>query len=79
MIKRDAEFYIRMGERLRIAREIRKLTQKETGDALAISQQAIARIETGRQGVNAHQLLLFCRLLHVSPNLILTGQAGRFN
>lgn len=53
---------IELGERLRTARTLKKLTQKDVASALGVSFQQIQKYERGENRVSAVRLVQFCRL-----------------
>lgn len=67
-----------MHNRIKEIRKSQKLTQKELGEMLGVSRDAIANIENNR--VDASDLFInhFCRELNVNKKYILTGSGDPF-
>ncbi len=68
-----------IGERLRIARERRELSQDAVAarmqvEGVSLSQKAISRIEKGERFVADYELLIFSQILSVNTNWLLTGE-----
>jgi transcriptional regulator with XRE-family HTH domain len=56
------------------ARELRKaagLSQKELGEVLGLSQNAISTIESGSRGTTIEKLVLLAEFFHVSTDYLL--------
>lgn len=51
---------IQIGTRLREIRKLHKLTQKELGDLIGLSQTAISLIEKGELSISLDSLYKFC-------------------
>jgi transcriptional regulator with XRE-family HTH domain len=65
-----------IGARLRYARKARGMTQSALGAVLGVSFQQVQKYEQGRNRISASSLILFSRVLSVSP-MELLGLAGR--
>lgn len=68
-----------IGERLRIARERKGLSQDAVAarmqvEGVSLSQKAISRIEKGERFVSDYELLIFSQILSVNTNWLLTGE-----
>ncbi len=68
-----------IGERLRIARERKELSQDAVAarmqvEGVSLSQKAISRIEKGERFVADYELLIFSQILSVNTNWLLTGE-----
>lgn len=61
------------GERIRMAREAKGLTQKELADAVGMSQPALYNTESGRNK-SSTKIVDFASVLGVSPDWILYGK-----
>lgn len=62
---------------MRAARKQLGLTQEEVSRHLGISQSALSKLEHGALIVSAPQWFEFCRLTHIRPESLLTGQIDR--
>ena len=58
------------GERLRLAREAKGLTQKDVADALGITSQAYQNYEYGRE-LRSSAMVSICTMLNCSPSWLL--------
>lgn len=65
------------GERIRLAREARGMTQKELADAVGMSQPALYNTESGRNK-SSTKILDLANALKVSPHWIATGKESSF-
>lgn len=63
--------YQSFGEAVRLTRLRRGMTQAELAAWVRLSRGSIANIETGRQRVLLHDLLVFARALRVRPRDLL--------
>lgn len=68
-----------IGERLRIERERKELSQDAVAarmqvEGVSLSQKAISRIEKGERFVADYELLIFSQILSVNTNWLLTGE-----
>lgn len=57
-----------MGSVIRSAREAKKLTRREVGEALSLSDQYIYQIETGRRRPTLETLWEMAKLLEIDPH-----------
>ena len=64
-----------IGKRLRLAREVLKLTQKEAADAIAAARTTIVAIEQGQRRVKTDELQKLAALYKTSANAILRREA----
>ncbi|MCP1243443.1 helix-turn-helix domain-containing protein [Acetobacter lambici] len=64
---------IELGQRIKILRKTAGLTQQQVADALGVSRPAIAFWETGREGSVRKHIPKLAALLHVEPEVFLTG------
>jgi len=70
----DAVFLRALGQRIRIARLTRELTQAELADASGISRNFISLIEHGSHGVDVVRLLRIAAALDIPlSDLVKTG------
>ena len=73
----EHDFYQSIGARIRIAREIRGLTQGQLGKAIGLTRTSIVNIEQGRQGLPLHSFVKLTNYLGVSFHLLLLGRSER--
>ena len=72
-IDRD-QFYIELGNRLRVKREKSELTQVEVAEAAGISRTSLTNIEGGRQRILVDQLAIICSKLNTTmDDVVPTG------
>ncbi|MDN6713220.1 MAG: helix-turn-helix domain-containing protein [Acetobacter sp.] len=64
---------VELGQRIKILRKTAGLTQQQVADALGVSRPAIAFWETGREGSARKHIPKLAALLHVEPEVFLTG------
>jgi transcriptional regulator with XRE-family HTH domain len=74
LIHRD-QFYVELGNRLRLKRENSGLTQAEVAEAAGISRTSLTNIEGGRQRILVDQLALICNKLNASVVEIMPATA----
>jgi transcriptional regulator with XRE-family HTH domain len=73
MAHRD-QFYIELGNRLRVKREKSELTQAEVAEAAGISRTSLTNIEGGRQRILVDQLAVICNKLNTTmDDIVPTG------
>lgn len=65
-----------IGQRLRVLRAERGMSQVELAAALGTYQTSLSQIERGVRGVGIQQILKMCRALKVSPDRLL-GPASK--
>ncbi|HMM31844.1 MAG TPA: helix-turn-helix transcriptional regulator [Clostridia bacterium] len=65
-----------IAERLKAAREKAGLTQKQAGDALGVSYQAISNYERAATRIDVESLAILCRLYNVSLDEIVQGESS---
>lgn len=65
-----------IGQKVRILRSRRGLSQEYLAEELGISQSTMARIEAGRSELPASLLPKLCGILHVSLTYFFNGSAG---
>lgn len=64
---------IELGERLRTARILKKLTQKDVAVAISVSFQQIQKYERGENRVSAVRLVQFCHLFEKTYGFFLNN------
>ena len=57
-----------VGENLKQARKLKKLSQAEVAKRMNMTQQQYSRFENGRFELNYSQILELCDMLEISPN-----------
>ncbi|MDO5556420.1 MAG: helix-turn-helix transcriptional regulator [Clostridia bacterium] len=62
-----------IGERLKQARLIKRLTQEKLAEELNVSVAFLSRIERGSSHISLKRLNQICSILHVSEGEILNG------
>ena len=65
------EINIQIGERIKLAREDRQLTQEQLAEAIDVSPQYISDLERGVVGISIPTLKRLCTHLRVSSDRIL--------
>ena len=60
----------KIGNNLKIARQQKKLTQKEMAEKMGILQPAYARYESGKIQLNYEQVQLICNILEITPDFL---------
>ena len=55
----------KIGQRLKIVRQLRQLTQQEVGTAIGISSQQVAKYESGQNRIAATRLVYLAEVLEV--------------
>lgn len=65
-----------IGQRFRLFRKSRNMTQKQLADHLSTSQYAVANIERGKYSLRFEHLLSMSDKFKLNPNWLLTGQGG---
>lgn len=63
--------YERVGGNIRRVREERELNQSDLADIIGCARTSITHLETGRQGIQIHQLLQIAAALGVEPSDLL--------
>lgn len=71
---RDEEIYREAGRRIRSLRKRWKLTRKELGEAIEMSQKHIYEIEVGRKGFSASTLYRIAITLGAGCDYIMMGK-----
>ena len=65
--------YSIIGERLKEARQCKRLRQEEVAEKLEVSVAYLSRVERGKASINLKRLIQICNILNVSIAKILTG------
>lgn len=60
-----------IGEKIRLLRENRELTQKELGTALNMTQRRVSYIECNKYEPSLDDIRAFCRFFNVSADYLL--------
>ena len=66
-----AAFLKGVGERLKVAREARNLSQEEVAHVLGVKQSLISKTETGASGLNLYLFFLLCEQIGASADEVL--------
>jgi len=64
---------MKIGERLKLAREKAKLTQGQLAEKTGVSQQTISKLETGKSD-STSEVVQLAAVLAVSPEWLVTGE-----
>lgn len=67
--------YSIVGERLKRARLLKKLTQEDLAEEMEVSVAFLSRIERGKSPINLRRLTQLCLLLDVSEGYVLSGSS----
>jgi len=62
--------YARIGERIRVLREMRGETQEQLGALLDVTRACVSNIEKGRQRIYVHQLTMLAEHFHVQLRML---------
>jgi transcriptional regulator with XRE-family HTH domain len=62
-----------IGERIRVARQERRITQEELASAVGVSRSAVAQWETGRSGQVTGNLARIAQVLGVGVEFLMHG------
>ena len=65
-----------IGERIKIARKTKKITQQDLAEQMGVSIAFLSRIERGSSHVNLKRLSQICSLLGVTEGEILNGSSS---
>lgn len=65
-----------IGERLKKARNDKKMTQEVLADKMEVSIAFLSRVESGSSHLNLKRLIQICEILEVSAGEILDGTAS---
>ena len=73
-MKQKKEINIQIGERIKEAREQKKLTQEQLAERVDVSPQYVSDLERGVVGVSLSTLIRICSCLTVTSDRILFGR-----
>lgn len=73
------QYYIEMGQRIKLRRKELKIKQKEMAKYLGISNNHISSIENGRQKPSFDTFINICKKLEVTPDYLLLGNMHGYN
>ena len=62
------------GDRVKMIRKLNKLTQKEFGDAICITNVSVSQLEANKYGMAKTTKELLCTRFHVNPVWLDTGE-----
>jgi transcriptional regulator with XRE-family HTH domain len=65
-----------IGERIRVARQERRITQEELASAVGVSRSAVAQWETGRSGQVTGNLARIAQVLGVGMEFLMHGSGS---
>lgn len=69
-------YYKELGNRIKMLRESRGMTQEELGSVLGIQKAAVAKIESGKSAnMRIDKLMLLCRTFNMFPASLLYGNS----
>jgi transcriptional regulator with XRE-family HTH domain len=68
---RRSDFDVQVGNRLRMARFRAKLTPAELAKMVGSDEAEIESCETGSSVIYLNELVVLCKALNVSPNILL--------
>lgn len=57
-----------VGNNIKLARKLKKLTQKEVAAHFHMTQQQYSRFENGVFELNYYQIINICKFLDITPN-----------
>ena len=66
-----------VGNKLKILRKNKKMSQEEVADCLHISQSAYARMESGESSSWANHILTICKIFGITPEDLLKVDLNR--
>ena len=62
-----------IGERIKMARKRKNLTQEQLSEMLDVSIPYLSRIENGTSKINLNRLIKICEILNANPGELLIG------
>ncbi len=68
-----------IGERIRIAREDKKLTQEKFAECIGISTTSLSNIEQGKTSTNVKNLLTIAKVLDISIDVLLSEEKNKID
>ena len=68
---RKNDMDLSIGEKIRLLRENRELTQKQLGEALSMTQRRVSYIECNKYEPSLDDIRAFCRYFGVSADYLL--------
>lgn len=74
-MSKKKEEHIQIGKRVKVSREAAGLTQERMSELLDVTAQYISGVERGTVGLSVPILVNLCKLLSVSCDYILLGDA----
>lgn len=75
--RKTQAFYAAFGARIKIAREVRGLSQGQLAKVIGVDRSQMSNIENGYSGIPLHRLVLAKKRLGVSYNLLIEGTSTR--
>ena len=70
MTKLDKMLYIKIGEKLRKERELRKFSLEQVADAVGLTKKTIQRYETAESRISTSNLQQICKVLEIDSESI---------
>lgn len=70
-MRRDKEFYIRLGWALKSQRELKKISVFDTAKELEITHQQVRKYESGENRIPVDKLERFCDLMQIKSTWII--------
>lgn len=71
--RQPSKIDVHVGQRLRLMRISRKMSQEALGDKVKITFQQIQKYERGANRIGASRLWAFCKIFDVQPNYFYEG------
>ncbi len=67
---------VQMGKRIRLKRELLRLTREQVAEELGVSSRFYSYIELGQKGMSVETLYRICMLLELDADYVLFGGRG---
>lgn len=77
--KKKKQINIDIGQRIKIQRELQKMTQEKLAENIEVSVQFVSDLERGVSGVSLTTLSRICEVLNVSSDTILLGKKSNYD
>ena len=71
----EAEFYRSLGDRIRVLRRERRMTQATLADVMEIPRTSLILVERGEQRVHAYELIQLASVLGTTPEALIQDVA----
>jgi len=66
-----------LGQKLRTARKLRKMNQKQLAELINVSKSSISEWESGKHQPSTKQIRALCEALQIDPNWLLGEEQSR--